>query len=124
MRGSEFDFEKLEVWKKAVAFAGEIIQLVANLDTDTKHYRLISQVEASAVSVAANIAEGKGRYSKKEFVQYLYIARGSLYETVTFLTIFNNNGWVKNDIFNALRDKTVEIAKMISGLINSLSKSI
>jgi four helix bundle protein len=53
-----------------------------------KHFRLVSQMEAAVVSVAQNIAEGKGRQYKKEFIQYLSIAQGSLYETITLNEVF------------------------------------
>jgi len=74
----KFSFEDLEVWRKAVEFAKGVIELAESVETDRKHFRLIEQLEACSTSVALNIAEGKERYSKKEFVQYLYIARGSL----------------------------------------------
>ena len=83
-----FAYENLEVWNKAVDFAVEVIDTVENISTGRKHYRLLEQIEASSTSIAMNIAEGKGRFSKKEFVQYLYISRGSLYETMTLLEIF------------------------------------
>jgi len=70
-------FEDLEVWCKAVEFAKGVIELAESVETDRKHFRLIEQLEASSTSIALNIAEGKGRYSKKEFVQFLYIARNS-----------------------------------------------
>lgn len=83
-----FGYEDLDVWNKAIEFAVEVIDLVENISTDRKHYRLLEQIESSSVSISMNIAEGKGRFSKKEFVQYLYISRGSLYETMTLLEIF------------------------------------
>ena len=75
MHTEHFNFEKLEVWKKAIQYADKILELVANIETDRKHYRLFEQIESAATSVSLNIAEGKGRYSKKEFVHF-YIARG------------------------------------------------
>ena len=90
----KFGFEDLEVWNKAIEFADQVIDLIECLDTNRKHFRLIEQLEATSTSIAMNIAEGKGRYSKKEFRQFLYIARGSLYETVTLLEIFRRRGWI------------------------------
>ena len=78
----KFSFEDLEVWQKAMDFADKVINVVDKLNTNRRHYRLIEQLESSATSVSMNIAEGKGRYSKKEFIKFLYIARGSLYETI------------------------------------------
>ena len=117
-----FGFKDLEVWRKAVRFTDEIISLSENLDTTRKHYRLVENFEAAAVSVALNIAEGKGRYSKKEFAKFLYIARGSLYEVVTFLEVFKNRNWITIATYNRLIGEAEEIVKMIMGLINSLQR--
>ena len=62
----KFGYENLEVWNKAVDFAVAVIDTVENISTDRKHYRLLEQIEASSTSVSMNIAEGKGRFSKKE----------------------------------------------------------
>jgi four helix bundle protein len=64
----KFSFEDLEVWQKSIEFAYKVIQLTEKIDTDRKHYRLIENCESAASSIASNIAEGKGRYSKKEFI--------------------------------------------------------
>jgi len=119
----KFGYEELEVWRRSVDFAVSVIDLTETIDTGRKHYRLFEQIEASSTSVAMNLAEGKGRFSKKEFIQYCYIARGSLYETITLLEIFKRKNWVTEDEFFSLRSEGVEIASMIKGLINSLYKS-
>ena len=116
----KFVYEKLEVWNKAVDFAVEVIDTVENITTDRKHYRLMEQIEASSTSVAMNIAEGKGRFSKKEFIQYLYISRGSLYETMTLLEIFRRKRWITDNQYSKLETYGKEIASMIKGLINSI----
>jgi four helix bundle protein len=117
-----FGFKDLEVWQKAVKFADEVITISENLNTAKKHYRLIENFESAAVSIALNIAEGKGRYSNKEFAKFLYIARGSLYETVTFLELFKNNNWIAISDYDRLIANAEEIVKMIMGLIKSLQK--
>jgi four helix bundle protein len=117
-----FAFEKLDVWHKAVAFADKVISIVEEMDTDRKHYRLIEQLESCASSPAMNIAEGKGRHSKKEFIQFLYIARGSLYETITLLTIFKGRNWIKQNQFYEISDMAKEVASMLMGLVRSLQK--
>lgn len=68
-----------------------------------------------------NIAEGKGRLSKKEFAHFLIIARGSLYETTTLLELFLMRKWVKQEDFVALEKQANEIAKMLNGLHRSLA---
>ncbi|EFK96662.1 23S rRNA-associated protein [sediment metagenome] len=121
---AKFGFEELEVWQKAVEFARKIIDLTENMNTGRRRFRLLDQVETSAASIAMNIAEGKGRYSKKEYMQFLYIARGSLYETVTLLNIFQRNKWIDKICEDNLRSGAVEIGKMLSGLIFAIRKSL
>ena len=99
MGEERFGYEDLEVWQKAIEWASEIAYLGDNLDMERKHFRLIEQLESASSSVAANIAEGKGRYSKREFAQFLYVARGSLYETLTLLEIFARRNWITEDKF-------------------------
>ncbi len=117
---NNFAFKELKVWQKALHFADDVIDLTENLNTDRKHFRLIEQIESSSASVAQNIAEGKGRFSKKEFRQYLYIARGSLYETVTLLNLFQLRNWIAKDQLDEMEFQAFEIAKMLKGLINSI----
>ena len=113
-------FKDLIVWQKSLEFANEVIDLAEKLVTERKHYRLIEQLEAASTSIPMNIAEGKGRSSRKEFCHFLFIARGSLYETVTLLEIFKLRNWVGPDQFSVLEEKSIEIAKMLNSLINAL----
>ena len=99
-------------------FYGDAIE---EIDTPRKHYRLLEQLESSCTSVALNISEGKGRFSKKDFKRFLYIARGSLYETVTMLQIFLKKNWLGQTYYEKLYSEAEEINKMLSGLINSIS---
>jgi len=117
----KFAYENLEVWNKAVDLAVEVIDVVEDISTDRRRYRLLEQIEASSTSVAMNIAEGKGRFSRKEFVQYLYISRGSLYETMTLLEIFRRKRWISDERHSQLELSGKEIVSMIKGLINSVS---
>jgi len=117
----KFVYEKLDVWNKAVEFAIQVIDAVDNNSKERKHYRLVEQIEASSSSIAANIAEGKGRISQKEFVRFLYISRGSLYETMTFLEIYRRKGWIGDDDYNRVEKLGIEVASMIKGLINAIS---
>jgi len=119
-----FGFENLEVWDRSVDFAVRVIDLVESLDTARKHFRRLEQIEASCSSISMNLAEGKGRYSKKEFVQFCYIARGSLYETMTLLEIFKRKEWVTEEDFLTIKTQGLQIAAMIKGLINSLYSSM
>ena len=112
----KFGYEDLEVWNRSVNFAVSVIDLIEKINTSRKHYRLFEQIEASSTSIAMNLAEGKGRFSKKEFVQYCYIARGSLYETMTLLEIFKRKKWISNSDYLDFDSDGKEIASMIKGL--------
>jgi len=117
----KFGFEDLEVWDKAVNFAVDVIDKVEAISShDRRHYRLFEQVESCSTSVAMNIAEGKGRFSKKEFTHYLYVARGSLYETMTLLEILRRLKWIPDESVDEIAKQGKEIASMTKGLINSL----
>ena len=118
------DFRDLEVWKRSVDWSCSIIKWIGTLNLDRKHFRLIEQIESSSTSVPMNIAEGKGRNSKKDFIQFLYIARGSINETVTLLIIFNKLGWIDTVTFNKFANEGEEISKMMNGLINSIKESM
>ena len=115
-----FAFEKLKVYQQALNFSVSVIDIIDEIETSRKHYRLIEQLESSCTSVALNIAEGKGRFSRKEFKQFLYIARGSLYETVAMLQILRKKKWIELKHYENLYSKAEEINKMLSGLINSI----
>ncbi|MFA7359791.1 MAG: four helix bundle protein [Candidatus Kapaibacterium sp.] len=117
---SKLNFKELSVWKKSVEWAREVILLADNLQTDRKHYRLFEQLEAAVTSVSMNISEGKGRYSKKEFMHFLYIARGSAYETITLLNIFNSLNWITTETLYRIESEGTEIIKMINKLINTI----
>ncbi len=120
----KFGFEDLDVWKKAIDFADHVIGLTENLHAYRKHFRLIEQLEAASTSIPMNIAEGKGRYSKRGFIQFLYIARGSLYECITLLIIFKKRKWITSNRFSKLETDAKEIASMLTGLIKSIKKTL
>ncbi|MCB9262694.1 MAG: four helix bundle protein [Flavobacteriales bacterium] len=123
---SYFDFENLEVWQKAVEFSKEVIQFSEKLKVNSKSFRLVEQLESASTSIAMNIAEGKGRNSKKEFLQFLYYSRGSIFEVITLLKILFELERISDEEFERLRKKSIEISKMLNGLIKyqrSLLKS-
>ncbi len=115
-----FSFQKLKVWQKAVEFAERVIRTIDVLEAPRKHYRLIEQLESASTSVALNIAEGKGRQTTKEFIQFLYIARGSLFEVITLLIVLRNVGWLKPEKMIEFQRMAEEITKMLNSLIKSM----
>ena len=122
MNKDRFSFEDLKVWQEAVDFADQCLDIIEKIETDRKHYRLIDQLESAATSPALNIAEGKGRFSKKEFTRFLYIARGSLFETVTLLIIFRRRDWFKEKDFAMLKRRAAQLGRRINALITSLKR--
>ena len=115
-----FAFEDLLVWQKAIDFAEVVIKTIDEFEAPRKHFRIIEQLEAASISISSNIAEGKGRFSKKEFVHYLYIARGLLFETVSLLILIRRLVWISESKLSELKLLGEEIAKMLNSLIKSL----
>jgi four helix bundle protein len=118
-----FAFEDLLVWQKSIDFAEVVIKTIDQFEAPRKHYRIIEQLEAASISVSSNIAEGKGRFSKKEFTHYLYIARGSLFETVSLLILIRRLTWISEEKLLELKLLGEEIAKMLNSLIRSIKPS-
>ncbi len=114
-----FPFEKLAVWQESVALANFVLGLLDNIPQG-RHLRLVSQMEGAVVSVSQNIAEGKGRQHRKEFLQYLSIAQGSLYETVTLNEVFRIRKLFPEMDCLEIRKRTEVIDRKLNGLMNSL----
>ena len=114
-----FPFEKLDVWHMAVDLAETVLSFLEQLPPN-KHVRLIGQMESAAVSVSQNIAEGEGRQYKKEFIQFLHIAKGSVFEVVTLNEIFRRRKVFSEGQTNEVRNQCEAIDRKLNGLINSL----
>lgn len=114
-----FPFEKLEVWHLAVDLAETVLSLLEAFPQN-KYSRLVGQMEAAASSIAQNIAEGKGRQYKKEFIQFLYVAEGSLFEVLTLLEIFKRRGLAEKKQTDEIKKQAEIIDRKLHGLINSL----
>ena len=114
-----FPFEKLDVWQMSVDLAEFVLDLLEKFPKN-KHLRLVGQMEAAVTSPAQNIAEGKGRQYKKEFIQFLHIAQGSLYEVVTLIEIFRRKKLFKEEDAQNARNRCTQIDRKLNGLVNSL----
>ena len=117
---SRFSFQDLLVWKKAIKFAEMVIRSFEKFESPRRHFRIVEQLEAAATSISMNIAEGKGRQTTKEFIQFLYIARGSLYEVITLLIILRNLRWLDPSTVDGFEKSAEEISKMLNSLIKSM----
>ena len=112
---TEFRFEKLDVWKKAMEWVDNIYQAAQNFPNDEK-FGLGSQLKRASVSVASNIAEGSGRKSNKDFARFVEIAYGSLMEAICQCTIANRQNFLTDKDLESLKNEAVELSKMLSGL--------
>ena len=115
-------FRDLVAWQKGMALVTEIYRATDEFPA-REIYGLTNQLRRAGVSVPSNIAEGKGRLSKKEFVQFLAKARGSLCEVQTQLEISSNLGYLSRDTFAALDDQAREVGRVINGLIKKIRVS-
>jgi four helix bundle protein len=110
------NYRDLVVWQKARALALEIYRCTKMFPKD-ELYGLSLQMRRAAVSVPSNIAEGKGRHSHKELVQFLYRARGSLLELETQLSIARDLGYFNQKIVCPLEELTGEVGRLLNGLV-------
>jgi four helix bundle protein len=114
-------YQELIAWQKAIALVTEIYSLTAAFP-HTEIYGLTSQLRRAAVSVPSNIAEGQGRATRGEFIQFLCHARGSLYEVETQVVIGRNLGYLTLEQQESLLDTMGELGRILNGLIASLQQ--
>ncbi len=114
-------YQQLIAWQKAIALVTEIYSATKSFPSD-EIYGLTSQLRRAAVSVPSNIAEGQGRATRGEFVQFLCHARGSLYEVETQIVIATTLQYIAVDRRDRLSDRTTELGRILNGLIASLQK--
>src|SRR5215813_958116 len=113
-----FTFEKLHVYQKAVAFADEACTLTRSLPRG--YFFLADQLNRAALSIAANIAEGNGRFTKADRRNFFGIARGSVQECVPLLELARRQSLIDDARHSELKANLEEISRMLSGLINGL----
>jgi len=115
-----FAFEKLHVYQKALDFADAVCRLARGFPRG--YFFLADQLNRAALSVAANIAEGNGRFTKADRRNFFGIARGSVQECVPLLELAARQALLAASHHEQLKRNLEEIAKMLSGLIQGLDK--
>ena len=113
-------YRDLKVWQKSMDLAVRTYELTRTFPSEEK-YGIVSQMPRAAASVPANIAEGQARRSTKEFIQMLGIARGSLAEIETFVTLSERLGLIRSETSESLLEDCGEINRMMNGLMRALS---
>ena len=115
----QHQFEDLKVWQKSMALTTSVYQATKSFPKE-ELFGLTSQIQRASVSIPVNIAEGTGRQHTKDYLQFLHIARGSVYELLTLLKIASNLGYLTPSQLEILLKPTEEVIAMLSGLIRSL----
>ena len=112
-------FTELTVWQKSMDLSADIYAAVKLLPRE-ETYGLSDQMRRAVISIPSNIAEGNQRASKREYSQFLYIAKGSLAELITQIMLCERLGYMKKEKKEQLIEQCFEIGRMLSGLINKL----
>lgn len=114
------DYKKIRAWEMADDLVVSIYGASKAFPKD-EIYALTSQLRRAAYSVPANIVEGSSRESKKDYLHFLHIARGSLSETHYFMHLANRLGYLQREESDALISATIETQRVLSGLIKSVA---
>ena len=112
-------YQDLIAWQKAIGLVTDIYRTSSSFPRD-EMYGLTSQLRRAAISIPSNIAEGQGRASTGEFIQFLCHARGSLFEVETQVIVAHNLGYVSTVQMDALIAKISELGRVLNGLITAV----
>jgi four helix bundle protein len=112
-------FEDLDVWQEGCKMATDIYELTSKGEF-AKDFGLRDQIRRCSVSIPSNIAEGKERESVNELIRYLYISKGSSAELKTQLFIAHKVGYMTEDTYSYLSEKTTRISRMLGSFIKKL----
>jgi four helix bundle protein len=114
----EFFFEKLQVYQRSLEFAIKLCKIASNFPI--KFSRIRDQLIGAGISVPLNLAEGSGRKSAKEKVNFYKISRTSIFEVIPIIEISFKLNLITVDEYKTIRSEATELSKMINGLIASL----
>ena len=117
------DYRDLIVWQKAMDLVEAVYRTSAAFPRE-KIYGLTSQLRRAAVSIPSNIAEGNGRNTTRDYLHFLGMAYGSVKEMETQVLIAERLQYIPSSDSNRLVQMTIEIARLLSGLMNSLNRKI
>ena len=112
-------YKELKVWQRSYQLCLEIYKITKGFPDEEK-YGLTSQLRRAAVSVPSNISEGYGRKTTPEYIQFLYIAYGSVCEMETQILLSGDLGYISNGRLEMLKEGIREVERMLKALIRSL----
>jgi len=116
-------YRDLRVWQMGMTLVTEIYTATLTFPK-AEMYGLISQLRRAAVSVPANIAEGFGRHTTRDYLNFLTIARGSMMEVETLLQISRNLNYLEQQTLETLLEQTNHLARALNALITSLRNKV
>jgi four helix bundle protein len=116
-------YKDLIAWQKSIALVTTVYALTKTFPMDER-FGIVSQLNRAVISVPANIAEGWGRESTKNYLQFLRISRGSLMEVETLITISGNLKYIKEQDCLEINKQIDEVGKILQGLIKSVQQKI
>jgi four helix bundle protein len=114
------DYRQLEVWQKAHAVTMEIYALTKSFPIEER-FGLVTQMRRAAVSIGANLAEGRGRRGDPEFGRFIKIALGSAYELEYELLVAADAGFISRDTYDRLRRELNRVGKMLWSLLERVN---
>ena len=117
------NFRDLKVWQISIDMVTLVYQMLKSFPKE-EQYGIMSQIRRSAVSVPANIAEGQARQHTKEYLQGLYIAKGSLAELETHLIISEKLNYLSQENLTVIEKMATQIRMALNGLIKSLKNKL
>jgi len=120
--GTIKNFEELNIWQMSREFCKDVFK-ITNYEQFSKDFRLKDQIKASSGSIMDNIAEGFERNGNKEFIQFLYIAKGSCGESRSQLYRALDFKYITDEELNDLKQKTIQLSLAIGNFIKYLKQS-
>lgn len=117
------DYKKIKAWQLADQLALSVYKLSRNFPDDER-FGLISQLRRASVSVACNIVEGASRKHKKDYLNFLYISRGSLAESEYLLGLSKRLHYCSEDEYNVVAPLCSEVHATLFGLIRSVEAEL
>jgi four helix bundle protein len=121
LRNNMFIFQGLEIWKKAINIGDKLLDIADELEK-RKIYRFAEQIRGGSLSVSNNISEGSGSSSKKEFANFLNIAKRSTFENAKMAIAFAMRELISEEAKEDLLTELEQECKMIAGFIRTLRK--
>lgn len=117
------NYEQLEVFQKSHTLVLEIYNITDSFPSHEK-FRIVDQMIRSAYSVPSNIVEGNSKNTTKEYLNFLYISRGSIHELKYFLLLSRDLSYISDKVYQKLLSECDAVGKMLNAMKNSLKRKI